>query len=101
MVDRTRRPARPIAELRPYPAQTWLLGRGRRRNLTETVLERATDRTEVVMNAVKSFFSHAWAGVTRIREMIRGDDLIDAQQHRSDDHDPKANGGLGFPTPGG
>ena len=52
------------------------------------------------MNVVKAFFSRIWAGVTRVREMIRGDDLIDAQQHRGDEHDPKASGGLGFPGAG-
>ena len=53
------------------------------------------------MNAVKALFARVWGGVTRVREMIRGDDLTDAQQHRSDEHDPKASGGLGFPLGGG
>ena len=47
----------------------------------------------------------AWGWVARKarawHDMISGDDLQDAQDHRGDDHEFKPNAGLGLPMGGG
>ncbi len=53
------------------------------------------------MHTLRNGLHWFWAKVQRAREWASGDDLHEAQMHRSDDHTIRPNAGPVFPSGGG
>ena len=53
------------------------------------------------MNLMKATWQWVSSHVRKVRELVSGDDLQDAQDHRGDYHEHKANPGAGIGGGGG